>query len=172
MAPPRRAVPSPPLCTIYADCCAPHRRPPNTAAPLPSGAYKRAAPSSSMPCTGLGHSSPPFPSSTASSSAAPPSTQVSSFSFPPPSSCSASNSLGSAASPHHRKLRTPLPCPRSPPKLHRRRLPPRSSATPPWSAPSQSPLAKLDPPLSSPASPRAMAPAQSSETGPPAVNRR
>jgi hypothetical protein len=82
-APPRRAVPSPPLCTIYADCCAPHPRPPNTAAPLASGAYKRAAPSSSMPCTGLGHSSPPFPSSTASSSAAPPSAQVSAFSFPP-----------------------------------------------------------------------------------------
>jgi hypothetical protein len=40
-------------------CCAPHRCPPNTAAPLPSGAYKRAAPSSSMPCTGLDHSSPP-----------------------------------------------------------------------------------------------------------------
>jgi hypothetical protein len=57
-APPRRAVPSPPLCTIYTDCCAPHRRTPNTAAPLPSGAYKRAAPSSSMPCTGLDHSSP------------------------------------------------------------------------------------------------------------------
>jgi hypothetical protein len=59
MAPPRRAVPSPPLCTIYADCCAPHRRPPNTAAPLPSGAYKRAASSSSMPCIGIGHSFPP-----------------------------------------------------------------------------------------------------------------
>jgi hypothetical protein len=58
-APPRRAVPLMPLCTIYADCCAPHRCPPNTAAPLPSDAYKRAAPSSSMPCTGLGHSSPP-----------------------------------------------------------------------------------------------------------------
>jgi hypothetical protein len=41
----RRAVSSSPLCGINSGAVQPHRRPPSSAAPLPSGAYKRAAPS-------------------------------------------------------------------------------------------------------------------------------
>jgi hypothetical protein len=57
-----RAVPSPPLCHChhYRRPGAPHRCP--TASTFPSqDAYKRAVPSPSSPCTGLGHSlSPPL----------------------------------------------------------------------------------------------------------------
>jgi hypothetical protein len=49
---------------------------------------------------------------------------------------------------------------------------PRSSATSPRTAPSRSPLAKLSPPLGSPAPPRAKAPTHCPRTGPPAANRR
>jgi hypothetical protein len=41
--------------------CAPHRRPPSSTAPLPSGAYKRATLSTSLPRTGLSHLSSPSP---------------------------------------------------------------------------------------------------------------
>jgi hypothetical protein len=46
---PRRAVSSSPLCGIKRRHCAPHRHSPSSAAPLPSGAYKRVAPSTSFP---------------------------------------------------------------------------------------------------------------------------
>jgi hypothetical protein len=46
-APPHRAVSSSPLCGINFGAVQPHRRPPSSTAPLPSGAYKRAAPSTS-----------------------------------------------------------------------------------------------------------------------------
>jgi hypothetical protein len=55
---------------------------------------------------------------------------------------------------------------------HRRRLPPRSSATSPRKAPSRTPLAKLSPPLGSPNPPRAKATTHCPRTGPPAANRR
>jgi hypothetical protein len=88
---PRRAVSSPPLCGINSVAVQPHRRPPSFAAPLPSGAYKRVTPSTSLPRTGLSHSSPPRPSSIAlapSSSSTPVSP---SSSLPPLSGCSANN---------------------------------------------------------------------------------
>jgi hypothetical protein len=56
----RRAVSSSPLCDIYFWRCAPHRRPPSSAAPLPSGAYKRVAPSTSFPA--LASATPLLPS--------------------------------------------------------------------------------------------------------------
>eukprot|EP00267_Zea_mays_P046364 XP_020398735.1 vegetative cell wall protein gp1-like [Zea mays] len=43
----RRAVSSSPLCDINSGAVQPHRRPPSSSAPLPLGAYKRAAPSTS-----------------------------------------------------------------------------------------------------------------------------
>jgi hypothetical protein len=46
---PRRAASSSPLCGINFRRCAPHRRSSSSAAPLPSGAYKRVAPSTSFP---------------------------------------------------------------------------------------------------------------------------
>jgi hypothetical protein len=64
------------------------------------------------------------------------------------------------------------PLPKSPPEAHRRRLPPRSSATSPRTAPSRPLLAKLSPPLGSPAPPRAKAPTRCPRTGSPAANRR
>jgi hypothetical protein len=54
---PRRAVSSSPLCGIKRRRCAPHRRSPSSAAPFPSGAYKRVAPSTPLPRTGLSHPS-------------------------------------------------------------------------------------------------------------------
>jgi hypothetical protein len=57
---PRRAVLSSPLCGIKRRRCAPHRPPPSSTAPLPSGTYKRAAPSTPLPRTSLSH--PSFPS--------------------------------------------------------------------------------------------------------------
>jgi hypothetical protein len=64
------------------------------------------------------------------------------------------------------------PLPQSPPEAHRRRLPPWSSATSPRTAPSWPLLAKLSPPLGSPAPPRAKAPTRCPRTGSPATNRR
>jgi hypothetical protein len=64
------------------------------------------------------------------------------------------------------------PLPQSPPEAHRRRLPPWSSATSPRTAPSRPLLAKLSPPLGSPAPPRAKAPTHCPRTGSPATNRR
>jgi hypothetical protein len=66
----------------------------------------------------------------------------------------------------------PLPSPSTSPRAHRRRSPPRSSATSPWTAPSQPPLAELSLPLESPASARAKPPPRGPRTGPPAANRR
>jgi hypothetical protein len=65
MAPPRRAVSSSPLCGINSGAVRPHRRPPSSIAPLPSGAYKRVASSTSLPRIGLSHPSPLHPSSIA-----------------------------------------------------------------------------------------------------------
>jgi hypothetical protein len=65
-----------------------------------------------------------------------------------------------------------FPDPNPSPEAHRRRLPPRSSATFPRTAPSQTPLAKLRPPLGSPDPPRAKATTHCPRTGPPAANHR
>jgi hypothetical protein len=114
--------------------CAPHRRPPSSTAPLPSGAYKRAAPSTSLPRTGLNHLSSPSPElSRESATVFFPSGKPSSF--PSPSGCSARNWIGLSASPHRRELGTPLPCPN--PRTHltggnsRRGAPPPPRGQPP-----------------------------------------
>jgi hypothetical protein len=65
-----------------------------------------------------------------------------------------------------------FPHPNPSPEAHRRRLPPRSSATSPRTAPSQTPLAKLSPPLGLSDPPRAKATTHCPRTGPPAANRR
>jgi hypothetical protein len=66
----------------------------------------------------------------------------------------------------------PLPSLSSSPRAHRRRSPPRNSATSPWTVPSQPPLAELSLPLESPASARAKPPSLGPRIGPPAANRR
>jgi hypothetical protein len=66
----------------------------------------------------------------------------------------------------------PLPSPSPSPRAHRRRSPPRNSATSPWAAPSQPPLAELSLLLESPASARAKPPSLGPRTGPPAANHR
>jgi hypothetical protein len=64
------------------------------------------------------------------------------------------------------------PLPQSPPEGYRRRLPPRSSATSPRTAPFRPPLAKLSPPLGLPAPNRAKAPTRCPRNGSPVVNHR
>ena len=66
----------------------------------------------------------------------------------------------------------PPSSPRSPPRAHRRRSPPRNSAPSPWAAPSQPPLVKLNLPLESPTAARAKPPSLGPGTGPPAASRR
>jgi hypothetical protein len=66
----------------------------------------------------------------------------------------------------------PLPSPSPSPRAHRRRYLPRNSATSPWAAPSQPPLAELSLPLESSASARAKPPSLGPRTGPPAAIRR
>jgi hypothetical protein len=66
----------------------------------------------------------------------------------------------------------PLSSPRTPPRAHRRRSPPRNSAPSPWAAPSQPSPVELSLPLESPASARAKPPSLGPRTGPPAANRR
>jgi hypothetical protein len=66
----------------------------------------------------------------------------------------------------------PLPSPSPSPRAHRRRSPLRNSATSPWTAPSQPPLAELSLPVESPASAHAKPPSLGPRTGPPAANRR
>jgi hypothetical protein len=73
---------------------------------------------------------------------------------------------------HCRELRTPLPRPNPSPEAHRRRSPPRSSATSPRTAPTRPLLAKSSLPLGSLTSPRAKAPPRGPRTGSPAANRR
>jgi hypothetical protein len=70
-----------------------------------------------------------------------------------------------------RTQHTALP-PQSLARDHRRRSLPRSSATSPWTAPSQPPLAKLSLPLGSPAPARANPPPRGPRTGPPAASHR
>jgi hypothetical protein len=71
-----------------------------------------------------------------------------------------------------RKLKTPLPRPNPSPKDHRRRSPPRSSATSPRTAPLPAPSSQIKPTLGSPAPARAKPPPRGPRTGPPAANRR
>jgi hypothetical protein len=77
-----------------------------------------------------------------------------------------------AAPSQSRERKAPLPCPSPSPKAHRRRSPPRSSATSPRTAPSQPPLAKSSLPLGSPAPAHAKPPPRGPRTGPPTANRR
>jgi hypothetical protein len=151
--------------------CAPHRRPPSNIAPLPTGAYKRVAPSTSLPRTGLSHPSSPSPSSVVK---APP------FSSPPvslppllPSPLVVQREIRKAYQLHHTAENlghhspTPIPAQTSPSAtiaVELRHLPVVS--------PLSHPLAKLSPPLSSPAPPHARAPARYPRTGSPAANRR
>jgi hypothetical protein len=83
-APPHRVVSSSPLCGINFGVVQPHRRLHSSAAPLPSGAYKRIASSTSLPRTSLRHPSPPRPSSIALASPSSSSPVSPSPSFPSP----------------------------------------------------------------------------------------
>jgi hypothetical protein len=136
------------LCGIKLRRSAPHRRPPSSAATLPSGTYKRVAPSTSFPAPAS--ATPLLPS-------------------PELNSRKRRRLLPrhTAVSLEHR---SPTPNPR--PKLtggdSRRGAPPPPRGQPPHGPP----LAKLSPPLGSPAPPRAKAPTHCPRTGSPAVNRR
>jgi hypothetical protein len=157
--------------------------------PLPSGAYKRVTPSTPLPRTGLIH--PSFPSPRAIPCPTPASATPLS---PRPISIHGSATVFSLSGKPFPLFSLPLwlcskqlarpmsfatlprvwnttPLPQSLPGAHRRRLPPRSSATSSRTAPSRPPLAKLSPPLGSPAPPRAKAPTRCPRTGSLAVNR-
>jgi hypothetical protein len=141
--------------------------------PLPSRAYKRAAPSSSFPAPAAAIPLLPRPSSIRGRAAAfvflPGEPSLSS---PCPSIGPSSDCLSLLASPHRHGRSTPLPHPDFSPKAHRRQ--PRREAPPPprEQPPPRPPLTKLSPPLGSPAHPHAKAPAHCPRTGPPAANRR
>jgi hypothetical protein len=132
---PRRAVSSSPLCGIKRWRCALHRRPPSSAAPLPSGAYKRVAPSTSFPAPASATPLLPSPELNSRSAAV---FSLSGKPFPlfPLPLWLRSKKLArpiSFATPPRVWNATPLP--QSPPEAHRRRLPPWSSATSTRTAP-------------------------------------
>jgi hypothetical protein len=161
------------LCGIYGRRCASSPAPQSPTAPLPSRAYKRAAPSPSFPAPASAIPLLPRPSTIRGKAAAivflPGEPSLSS---PCPSVGPSSDCLGPLASPHRHGRNTPLPHPDFSPRAHRRQ--PRREALPPprRQPPPGPPLAKLSPPLGSPAPPRAKAPAHGPRTGPPAANRR
>jgi hypothetical protein len=152
-------------------CSSPAPR--SSTAPLPSRAYKRAAPSSSFPAPAAAIPLLPRPSSIRGRAAAfvflPGEPSLSS---PCPSIGPSSDCLSLLASPHRHGRSTPLPHPDFSPKAHRRQ--PRREAPPPprEQPPPRPPLTKLSPPLGSPAPPRAKAPVHCPRTRPPAANRR
>jgi hypothetical protein len=132
---PRRAVSSSPLCGIKRWRCAPHWRPPSSSAPLPSGAYKRVAPSTSFPAPASATPLLPSPELNSRSAAV---FSLSGKPFPlfPLPLWLRSKKLArpiSFATPPRVWNATPLP--QSPPEAHRRRLPPWSSATSTRTAP-------------------------------------
>jgi hypothetical protein len=152
-------------------CSSPAPR--SSTAPLPSRAYKRAAPSSSFPAPAAAIPLLPRPSSIRGRAAAfvflPGEPSLSS---PCPSVGPSSDCLSLLASPHRHGRSTPLPHPDFSPKAHRRQS--RREAPPPprEQPPPRPPLTKLSPPLGSPAPPCAKTPAHCPRTGPPATNRR
>jgi hypothetical protein len=87
---PRREVSSSPLCGIKLWRCAPHQRPPSSAAPLSSSAYKRVAPSTSFPAPAS--ATPPLARAQfAEAPPSPPSPVIPSPSSPTPAGCVASH---------------------------------------------------------------------------------
>jgi hypothetical protein len=147
--------------------------PRSSAAPLPSRAYKRAAPSSSFPAPASAIPLLPRPGSIRGRAAAivflP--GEPSLFS-PCPSVGPSSDCLSLLASPHRHERSTPLPHPDYSPKAHRRQ--PRHEALPPprGQPPPRPPLTKSSLPLGSPTPARAKAPTRCQRTGSPAANRR
>jgi hypothetical protein len=183
LAPPRPppltnvlASTAPPWCLIGvavrhiwpALCSSPAPR--SSAAPLPSRAYKRAAPSSSFPAPASAIPLLPRPSSIRGRDAAivflPGEPSLSS---PCPSVGPSSDCLSLLASPHCHERSTPLPHPDYSPKAHRRQ--PRREAPPPprGQPPPRPPLTKSSPPLGSPTPARAKAPTRCQRTGSPAA---
>jgi hypothetical protein len=167
---------APPWCPLVgvvrhlwsALCSSPEPR--SSTAPLPSRAYKRAAPSSSFPALATTIPPLPRPSSIRGRAAAfvflPGEPSLSS---PCPSVDPSSDCLSLLASPHRRGRSTPFPHPDFSPQARRRQ--PRREAPPPprEQPPPRPPLTKLSPPLGPPAPPRAKAPAHCPRTGPPAA---
>jgi hypothetical protein len=170
---------APPWCLIGgavrhlwpALCSSPAPR--SSAAPLPSRAYKRAAPSSSFPAPASAIPLLPRPSSIRGRAAAivflPGEPSLSS---PCPSIGPSSDCLSLLASPHRHERSTPLPHPDYSPKAHRRQ--PRREAPPPprGHPPPRPPLPQSSLPLGSPTLARAKAPTRCQRTGSPAANRR
>jgi hypothetical protein len=169
---PRHKVSSSPLCGINAGavhltgaCRAP-------LLPFPQAPIKRSPRTPPSPHRPQPPPSSPRPSSIREALSSSPSPVSPPLSSPSPSG-SRSKKLArpiSFATPPRVWNATPLP--QFSPEAHRRRPLPRSSATFPRTAPFRSPLAKLSPPLGSPAPPRAKAPPRCPRTGPPAANHR
>jgi hypothetical protein len=140
--------------------------------PFPRAPIKRlpwASPSPHRPQPPL---SSPRPSSTREAPPSSPSPVCPSLSSPSPSGLRSKKLARTISFAPLPRVWNATPLPQSPPEAHRRRLPPRSSATTPRTAPSRPPLAKLSPPLGSPAPPCAKAPTCCPRTGSPAANRR
>jgi hypothetical protein len=152
-------------------CASPAPR--SSAASLPSGAYKRAAPSSSFPAPASATPLPPRPSSIRGRAAAAvflPGEPFPLFSLPLYWSIKRLLKPPSFATPPRKQYTT------SPPRFLAQSsptaTPPRSSATSPRTTPSLPPLAKLSPPLGPPDHHQARATARCPRTDPPAENRR
>jgi hypothetical protein len=169
---PRREVSSSPLCGTNAGAvhltCA-RRAPPLPFPRAPIKRSPRAPPSPHRPQPPL---SSPRPSSIREAPPSSPSLVSPSLSSPSPSGLRSKKLARPISFAPPPQVWNATPLPQSPPEAHRRRLPPRSSATTPRTAPSWPPLAKLSPPLGSPAPPHAKAPTCCPRTGSPAANRR
>jgi hypothetical protein len=146
--------------------------PRSSTAPLPSRAYKRAAPSSSFPAPASAIPLLPRPSSIRGRAAAIvflPSEP--SLPSPCPSIGPSSDCLSLLASPHRHECSTPLPHPDYSPKAHRRQPRSEASLPPRGQPPPRPPLTKSGLPLGSPTPAHAKAPTRCQRTGSPAVNR-
>jgi hypothetical protein len=169
---PRRAVSSSPLCGIKRRRCAPHRRPPSSAAPRPSGAYKRVAPSTSFPAPASATPLLPLPELNSRSAAV---FSLSGKPFPlfPLPLWLRSKKLArpiSFATPPRVWNATPLP--QSPPRSSPAATPAAELRHLPADSPLPAPSSQIELALGSPAPPRAQAPNRCPRTGSPAANRR